>query len=96
MADMSADERALMADHRAYMKQHIQSGMVIALGPVLDPAGGWGLALIESDDAEHLEQTLAHDPTILSGRGFRYDTHPIPRLTLGRGADRASTFSVTP
>jgi hypothetical protein len=96
MADMTPDERGLMLAHQQYMRQHVESGMVIALGPVADPSGGWGLGLVEALDQAEVDRLTAADPVILADRGFRYETHPIPQMILGRGAERASVHSVTP
>ncbi len=96
LADMSGEERALMLAHQAYMRPHVDSGLVIAMGAVADPSGGWGLGLAETASRAELDAILDGDPIILAGQGFRFETHPIPQLTLGRGADRVSTFSVTP
>jgi len=96
LRDMTGAERELMLAHQAYMGPHVESGMVIALGPVADPAGGWGLGLMEANSLNEIKAVLAQDPVILADCGFRYETHPIPQMILGRGAARASTHSVTP
>ena len=96
MLDMTADERMLMLAHQQYWRPHVESGVMIAMGPVADPRGGWGLGLLEALDRDAVAELLAMDPVILAGKGFAYDLHPIPQMILGRGAERASTFSVTP
>ena len=96
MADMTPDERGLMLAHQQYMRPYVESGMVIALGPVADPKGGWGLGLVEALDRSEVERLPAGDPVVLAGRGFAYEIHPIPQMILGRGAERASVQSVTP
>lgn len=96
MADMTPDERGLMLAHQQYMRPHVESGMVIALGPVADPKGGWGLALVEALDIAEVERLTDGDPVVTADRGFLYEIHPIPQMILGRGAERASVHSVTP
>ena len=96
MADMTPDERGLMLAHQQYMRPFVESGMVIALGPVADPKGSWGLGLVEALDRAHVDRLTAGDPVIMANRGFHYETHPIPQMILGRGAERASIDSVTP
>jgi hypothetical protein len=43
--DMTAEERQVMMDHGAYLRNYVEAGTVIVMGPVLDPAGSWGLAV---------------------------------------------------
>ena len=96
LADMTPEERGLMLAHQQYMRPLVDSGIVIALGPVADPKGSWGLALVEALGMKEVERLMAGDPAILADRGFSYEAHPILQMILGRGAERASTFSVTP
>lgn len=44
MADMTADEKAIMQQHVAYWAQLLQQGIAIVFGPVADPKEGMGLA----------------------------------------------------
>lgn len=76
-ADISPEERAMMADHAAYWAPLVQNGTVIVLGPVADPAGAYGLGVVRAADAAANAALLAEDPVIKSGRGFRYDTAPM-------------------
>jgi uncharacterized protein len=65
--DMTAQERALMAEHAAYMKVFFSSGAVLSYGPVLDPAGSFGIGLLEMDDLAEAERFAQGDPTIKAG-----------------------------
>ena len=62
MMDMTADERAIMLKHIAYWATYVQDGTVVILGPVLDPKGGFGVAIIRVDSDEQLQQLIANDP----------------------------------
>jgi uncharacterized protein len=62
--DMNGQERALMAEHAAYMKVWFDSGTVLSYGPVLDPAGSFGIGLLEMDDLAEAERFAQGDPTI--------------------------------
>ena len=48
MADMTSDEALLMRAHREYWTPRVEAGVVVAMGPVADPAGGYGVAIIEA------------------------------------------------
>jgi uncharacterized protein YndB with AHSA1/START domain len=78
--DMNADERALMAEHGKYLRSQMAADNVLAFGPVLDPAGAWGLGLVRAKDESGARALTASDPAILSNRGFRYEILPIAQL----------------
>ena len=48
MDDMTPDEAVLMRAHREYWTPRVETGVVVAMGPVADPAGGHGVAIIEA------------------------------------------------
>ncbi|MGZ4036003.1 MAG: YciI family protein, partial [Bacteroidia bacterium] len=54
MMDMSDEERTIMQKHVAYWKPYVDNGTVIVLGPVFDPKGGFGIAVIAVDEEEQL------------------------------------------
>jgi uncharacterized protein YciI len=76
-ADMSAAERQVMLDHGAYLRKYVESGTVIVMGPVQDPAGSWGLAVFEAGSEEEVRSVIARDPTTLSGIAFRWEIYPM-------------------
>ncbi len=59
---MSADEALVMRRHREYWTPRVEIGVVIAMGPVADPAGGYGVAIIEAPSRNALEAMLAVGP----------------------------------
>jgi uncharacterized protein len=60
--DMTSEERSIMQQHLAYWDPYVNDGTVIALGPVLDPKGGYGIGVIRVDSEEQLKDILAKDP----------------------------------
>jgi uncharacterized protein YndB with AHSA1/START domain/uncharacterized protein YciI len=78
--DMTADEREVMTAHGKYLAGKLAEGSVLAFGPVMDPAGAWGMGLVRAPDEAAARAITAADPVILSNRGFRYDILPIARL----------------
>ena len=81
-ADMTAEEAAVMQEHVAYWRGAADRGEAVIVGPVLDPAGAWGLAIVDVSDAAAASALTEKDPVIRSGRGFKYDIHPIPQAIL--------------
>ena len=84
-ADMTAEEAGLMQEHVAYWQRAADRGAAVIVGPVFDPAGIWGLAIVDVSDAAEASGVTACVPLmrlILSGRDFRYEIHPIPQAIL--------------
>ena len=52
--DMTEAERGIMMKHVAYWKPYVDDGTVIVLGPVADPKGGYGMAVVAVDSEEYL------------------------------------------
>lgn len=75
--DMDAEERQVMLAHGAFLRQYVESGTIIVMGPVQDPAGPWGLAVFEAGSEDEVRSIVARDPTVLSGRGFRWEIYPM-------------------
>jgi len=96
VVDMSAEERALMGAHQTYWRPFVEVGVVIAMGAVADPAGGWGVAIVETASLEALQALVARDPVILAERGFRYETYPMPAIAVRPGEAKAPVSSISP
>ena len=74
MSDMTKEERTFMEKHVAYWAPYIEDGTVIVLGPVFDPNGGYGMAVIRVDNDEQLKILIEADPA----NGLNsYEIHPM-------------------
>jgi len=78
ISDATAEELALMRVHAVYWRAKIAEGKVIAIGPVADPAGGWGMGLLRAADRAEADQLTSNDPVVLANRGFRIEILPMP------------------
>jgi uncharacterized protein len=65
--DMSADERAIMQRHVAYMTELFAQGKVLIFGPVLDPAHPYGMGVLEVEGECEVERMMKEDPSVSSG-----------------------------
>jgi uncharacterized protein YciI len=65
--DITDAEAAIMEQHFAYWNRFEQRGIVVVLGPVLDPSGTWGLGVIAADDENDISALGAEDPAVKSG-----------------------------
>jgi hypothetical protein len=77
--DMSPAEGRMMQEHAGYWHGLMRQGKVVAFGLVGDPAGAYGIGILEVVDEAEARELTANDPTIRSGLGFRYEIHPMPR-----------------
>ena len=60
--DMSEYERSIMQKHVAYWAPYVNDGTVIVLGPVMDPKGGYGIAVVAVGSEDELNSIVANDP----------------------------------
>jgi uncharacterized protein YciI len=82
-ADITEQERALMKLHAEYVRGAFDKGMVLAYGPVLDPAGAFGMALIEAQDLAEVKAFARLDPSIQAGLNG-YSIFPM-RIAAAQG-----------
>ena len=73
--DMSEVEAKLMGEHAAYWRQ-MDRGHVIVFGPVMDPAGVWGLGVLDTVDEDEARSLVLADPVIEAGT-CSFELHPI-------------------
>ena len=96
LADMTGEERALMGAHQAYWRPFVEVGTVIAMGSVADPAGAWGVAIVEAASSQALSALIMRDPAIVADRGFAYETYPMPSIAVRPGDAKAPVSSISP
>jgi uncharacterized protein YciI len=75
--DMSEDEQAVMGHHVAYWQQLAERGTALVFGPVSDPAGAWGLAVVEAETITEVRVLADDDPAVVSGLA-RFEIYPMP------------------
>jgi uncharacterized protein YciI len=76
--DMNDEERNIMQQHIAYWSPFLNDGTLIVFGPVMDPKGGFGVAIVAVDNEEQLKQMVAGDPANAIGS---YEMHPMQAVT---------------
>ncbi|OJV17458.1 MAG: hypothetical protein BGO21_13405 [Dyadobacter sp. 50-39] len=65
--DMSETERAIMLQHIDYWTMLTDEGTSLLFGPVLDPKGPFGMAVMEVSSEEEAHQLVRTDPVIAAG-----------------------------
>ncbi len=75
--DMTDAEAQLMKVHGAYWSDLADRGIAVVFGPVLDPKGSWGLAIVEARDEGEVRAIGIDDPAIKSQFGFQFEVYPM-------------------
>jgi uncharacterized protein YciI len=78
--DMNEAEAKVMQEHIAYWASLADKGTAVVFGPVSDPNGAWGVAIVEIEDEVDAPAITNNDPVINSGLGFRYEFYAMPRI----------------
>lgn len=75
--DMTDAERAVMGEHAGYWTGFVDEGRVVVFGPVLEPAGTWGLAVVAAETEGEVRTLGEADPAVTSGM-CTFDVFPMP------------------
>lgn len=75
--DMTPTEREAMSAHAIYLKSRMVEGKILFYGPVLDPAGPYGIAIASLRDDEDPSSIAKDDPVIKAGLGLAYHISPM-------------------
>ncbi len=84
-SDMSETEQAIMRRHVLYWQRLTERRTALVFGPVGDPAGVWGLAVVEADSTERVRALGHADPAVTSGVA-RFEVCPMPDAILAPAA----------
>jgi uncharacterized protein len=79
--DMTPEEHAIMGEHSTYWHGLLDQGRVIVFGPVLEPSGAWGLAVVEAADEDEVRRLGDGDPAVTSGVAT-FEVHPMPLTSV--------------
>ncbi len=79
--DMSADEREIMMRHAGYWRELMNKKAVLVFGPVMDPAGVFGMGVIEAEDEATVKSLLDQDPAKVLNR---YEIYPMRAVHPGQ------------
>ena len=79
--DMTDEERGIMQQHVGYWAELMNKGMVIVFGPVFDPAGAYGMGVVEVENEEQLRELTGNDP---AAKINKYEYWPMRAITPGK------------
>jgi len=94
IAEMTADEARAMRAHADYWLPHLAAGLVVAMGPVADPQGDWGVMIATAPSRGWLEDILTGDPAL--DIGCRHVILPMPALKVAPTEPLAPVSSIVP
>jgi uncharacterized protein len=86
ITDMTAAERAIMEDHAQYMRSAQAAGEVLIAGPVLAPAGVFGMAVLAMADLAAAHTFCQRDPSVRAGLNT-FELYPMNILATHPEAD---------
>jgi uncharacterized protein len=81
--DMTEAERKVMVEHVAYWTGLMERGIAVVFGPVLDPKGAWGLAVVETSTEAEAKAIVPNDP-VFKARLGTIEVHPMSPRSIVR------------
>lgn len=75
--DMTPAEAKLMKEHADYWRAMVAKDRAIVLGPVMDPAGAYGIGVICAADEAEARAMVDADPVIKAQLGFKVELQPM-------------------
>ncbi len=78
---MTDDEREIMMRHAGYWRKLMDKKSVIVVGPVMDPAGVFGIGVVEAEDEATVNSLLVEDPAMVLNR---YEIYPMRAVHPGQ------------
>ena len=81
-ADMTAAESAAMERHFGYWADQMGDGTAVVFGPVADPRGTYGVAILHVVNEEQARTICENDPVITSKVGFTFDVYEMPNAVV--------------
>lgn len=80
--EATPQEREVMVRHANYWADHLRAGRVVMFGPVLDPAGPWGMLALEVKDDDEMNALKDADPAMTGIPGMRWEVLPFMRAVV--------------
>jgi uncharacterized protein YciI len=72
-----------MNEHSAYWKQLLEKNIALVYGPVFEPKGAWGMAIIEVENEAVANELAFNDPTIKANL-HTFELHPMRAVVKGK------------
>ncbi|MGA2535132.1 MAG: hypothetical protein ABSF53_03885 [Terracidiphilus sp.] len=66
--------------HGIYWREKLAEGMAIAVGPVAEPGGAWGMGVLRAADVDEARGHISNGPVMLADKGFQFQMFPMPNV----------------
>lgn len=77
-SDITPAETQLVHQHVGYWTDLLSKGIVMVFGPVADPKGSYGIAIIEQQSEADARELATNDPVIRANAGFSFELYSMP------------------
>lgn len=67
-----------MQQHFAYWGEQLAAGRALVVGPVADPDGTYGIAVLDAESHAAASSICAADPVLAAGLGFSSALYEMP------------------
>ena len=78
--DITPQEQEIMKNHSKYWMEFMKEGILLIYGPVSDPKGTYGMAVVEIEDENQIPSMIANDPAVINNLGT-YEYYPMKAIT---------------
>jgi uncharacterized protein len=77
-ADITPDEGDAMQRHFGFWQEQVSRGNALVVGPVLEPQGTYGIAVVKAADSAAARAICADDPAVAARLGFTSQLFDMP------------------
>jgi uncharacterized protein YciI len=91
---MSEREQVAMREHIRYWTDLTDKGKAVVFGPIADPAGVWGLAVVAAESEGEVHRLGDADPVVNAGVA-RYAVYAMPRAVVAGAAQALDSAKTT-
>jgi uncharacterized protein len=74
--DITEEEKALMQEHGDYFQREFAAGKLLLYGPVMAPAGAFGVGILEVAGEAEARRFGENDPSVRAGLN-RFEIYPM-------------------
>ena len=75
-----------MERHFEYWGDQLSRGAAVLFGPVADPKGAYGIAVLDVENEEKARNVCANDPVLITKLGFTFGLYEMPNAVVRKGA----------
>ena len=78
---MTEEENKIMQEHIVFWQELLKEGICIVYGPVFDPNGAYGVAVISVENETIVQDIQKNDPSVMKGLN-RFEVFPMKAVSM--------------